>query len=236
MDIPSSPFAAALGRPFADLAALFDKGGPAIWAIAALSVVTVALVLWKTWRLLSSGAFSGGRRTAQAAALWQQGNHDAALALVEGRRSLRARMARAAMRALRDPGLSIEAAEAETGRVARALLSEARTGLRSLELIATVAPLLGLLGTVMGMIGAFQALEATGNRADAAVLAGGIWEALLTTAAGMAVAIVASVALVWFESIAERLRHDMEDAATVIFLRARPRAALVPGRRPDAAA
>jgi biopolymer transport protein ExbB len=64
-----------------------------------------------------------------------------------------------------------------------------------LELISTIAPLLGLLGTVLGMIAAFQALQESGSRADPAILAGGIWEALLTTAAGMAVAIPASITL-----------------------------------------
>jgi biopolymer transport protein ExbB len=103
--------------------------------------------------------------------------------------------------------------------VARNLIARARSGLRPLELIATIAPLLGLLGTVLGMIAAFQALQEAGNRADPATLAGGIWEALLTTAAGMAVAIPASMALTWFESVVDRLRLEMEDAATRIFLR-----------------
>ncbi|MCC5968052.1 MAG: MotA/TolQ/ExbB proton channel family protein, partial [Natronohydrobacter sp.] len=72
-------------------------------------------------------------------------------------------------------------------------------------------------GTVLGMIEAFQALQAAGNRADPAALAGGIWQALLTTAAGMAVAIPAAMALTWFESICDRVQVDMEDLATRIF-------------------
>lgn len=202
------------------LGGFLARGGPSIWAIAALSVLTVALILWKCWRLWRAGAFGGGSRTARAAQLWQRGRREEALALVEGRRSLRARLAVTAMQCQRDPVLDTEAAETETARVARGLLTEARSGLRALELIATIAPLLGLLGTVLGMIAAFQALQEAGAQADPATLAGGIWEALLTTAAGMAVAIPASVALTWFESIVDRLRHDMEDAATVIFLRA----------------
>ena len=123
------------------------------------------------------------------------------------------------MEARRDPTLDTDAAQSETERVARNLLAKARGGLRPLELIATIAPLLGLLGTVLGMIAAFQALQAAGSRADPAILAGGIWEALLTTAAGMAVAIPASMALTWFESVVDRLRIEMEDFATRIFLR-----------------
>jgi biopolymer transport protein ExbB len=69
------------------------------------------------------------------------------------------------------------------------------------------------------MIDAFQALQETGNSADPAALAGGIWEALLTTAAGMAVAIPAGVALAWFETLCERLQADLEDLATRVFTR-----------------
>ncbi|SES38301.1 outer membrane transport energization protein ExbB [Tranquillimonas rosea] len=197
-------------------------GGPAIWAIAALSVITLALILWKIWRLALLGAWSGGRRVQRAVRLWTDGRPDEALALLERRRTCRAVLTRAAMHARRDHSLSTSAAEAETERVARHLITKARAGLRPLELMATIAPLLGLLGTVLGMIAAFQALQEAGSRADPATLAGGIWEALLTTAAGMAVAIPASMALTWFESIVDRLRHEMEDAATRIFLRPVP--------------
>ncbi|MCE8433936.1 MotA/TolQ/ExbB proton channel family protein, partial [Rhodovulum sulfidophilum] len=61
-------------------------------------------------------------------------------------------------------------------------------------------------------------LQSAGAAADPADLAGGIWEALLTTAAGMAVAIPAAVALSWFESVADSARADMEDLATRLFL------------------
>jgi biopolymer transport protein ExbB len=107
-----------------------------------------------------------------------------------------------------------EDARDETTRVARGALMDAGSGLRALDLIATIAPLVGLLGTVLGMIEAFQALQDSGARADPSALAGGIWEALLTTAAGMAVAIPASMALSWFDSINDRLAHDFDDLAT----------------------
>lgn len=198
------------------LISFIGMGGPAMWAIAALSVLTAALILWKIMRLLSFGAWSGGRHTAAALDLWSQGKSAEALALLSSRRSHRARLAHAVMQAALDPATDREAAEAEAGRVARGLLAQARSGLRGLELASTIGPLLGLLGTVTGMIAAFQTLQEAGSRADPALLAGGIWEALLTTAAGMAVAIPAQVALTWFESVVDALRHDMEDAATRI--------------------
>lgn len=128
---------------------------------------------------------------------------------------------RAAMHAVTDARLTAEQAREETERVARRSLADARRGLRVLEVISTVAPLLGLLGTVLGMIVAFQALQTSGSQADASVLAGGIWEALLTTAAGMAVAIPAALALAWFEAVIDRVASDLEDLLARVFL-ARP--------------
>ena len=196
---------------------LLAQGGPVIWIITGLSILTVALILWKVWRLWVMGAWSHGAATEAAIHQWADGQNDAACASLAGRASLRAKLALAAMSARQT--LPAEAAREETSRVAKSLLHEARSGLRALDLIATIAPLLGLLGTVLGMIAAFQALQTTGARADPAVLAGGIWEALLTTAAGMAVAIPASMALTWFDSVIENVQADMEDAATRIFTR-----------------
>ncbi len=190
-------------------------GGPAIWAIAALSVLTVALILWKIWRLALLGAWSKGKAR-QALRAFEAGRPDVALQIVEGRRGLRSRVVSGALRAW--ASLPEAAAREETARVAQQELASARGGLRALELIASIAPLLGLLGTVLGMIAAFRTLQEAGSRADPAMLAGGIWEALLTTAAGMAVAIPASAALTWFESVIERIRLDVEDAATRIFV------------------
>jgi biopolymer transport protein ExbB len=200
------------------LIAFLTQGGPALWVIAALSVLTLALILWKIWDLLRLGAWSTAP-TERAVSAWVSGQHDPARAFLASRRGLRATVAFTAMLACSAPDLDDAAAREETARVAKANLSRTRAGLRALELVATIAPLIGLLGTVLGMIEAFQALQDSGNHADPAALAGGIWQALLTTAAGMAVAIPASMALTWFESIADRIQADMEDAATRVFLR-----------------
>ncbi|WP_237763565.1 MotA/TolQ/ExbB proton channel family protein [Falsirhodobacter sp. alg1] len=198
--------------------AFLEMGGGAMWAIAVLSVLTLTVILWKIFQLAWLGTWSGGRATRRALALWAAGDRSGALNLLATRKSLRALVVRAAMQAAHDPALSNDAAQAETLRVARAQLSRAKTGLRALELFATIGPLLGLFGTVTGMIAAFQALQEAGVRADPATLAGGIWEALLTTAAGMAIAIPAQIALTWFEAISTRLQHEMEDGATLVFV------------------
>ena len=200
------------------LADALSRGGPALWAIAALSVVTLALILWKIWRFAWLGVW-GGSDSGPALMAWAAGDLDGAEALLKGSRGLRARVARVAMAIRRDPMMTDGQAREEVTRLALAELREARGGLRALELVATIAPLLGLFGTVLGMIDAFQALQEAGARADPGVLAGGIWEALLTTAAGMGVAIPAAVAATWFEAVADRAQAEMEDTATRIFTR-----------------
>lgn len=207
--------AAALSEP---AVTFLRDGGYTIWAIVGLSVITVALILWKVWRLALIGAWSRGKAR-RAVDLFEKGQTDDALAVVAGRRGLRSKVVHAALGA--QGRYAEEAAREETTRVAKLEIGHASRGLRPLELIATIAPLLGLLGTVLGMIAAFQALQAAGAKADPATLAGGIWEALLTTAAGMAVAIPASAALTWFESILDRMAADVEDSVTRIFVAGR---------------
>lgn len=201
-----------------DLTQFLDRGGPVLWLIAALSVATLTLILWKTWRLAVMGAWSGSA-SERAVALWSDGDRAGAQDTVRGRTSIRAQLVQAAIAARLDERLTDAQAREETTRVARAGLARARAGLRTLDLVVTIAPLLGLFGTVLGMIAAFQTLQETGAQADPSALAGGIWEALLTTAAGMGVAIPASMALSWFESVVDRVQADMEDLATRIFTR-----------------
>ena len=71
--------------------------------------------------------------------------------------------------------------------------------LPSLEIIAQVSPLIGLLGTVIGMIDSFNELELGGSLVDPSILAGGIWTALLTTAMGLIVAIPALISHYFFD-------------------------------------
>ncbi|MEM6729186.1 MAG: MotA/TolQ/ExbB proton channel family protein [Pseudomonadota bacterium] len=194
------------------------QGGPVIWIIGGLSVLALTIILWKLMALLRLGVWAGRAATERAIASWQAGRDDEAISAVTQKSSVRAQVARAAFNALSKAEFTAEDAEKEILRVAKDRLAAARQGLKALELISTIAPLLGLLGTVIGMITAFQALQAAGARADPATLAGGIWEALLTTAAGMAVAIPTTMAVSYFEGVVDRLRIDIEDIATRILL------------------
>jgi biopolymer transport protein ExbB len=99
---------------------------------------------------------------------------------------------------------------------------EVRTLSRYLQALATignVAPLLGLLGTVVGMIKAFMVIQEMGGKVNAAVLAGGIWEAMLTTALGLAVALPTMVAHSYLASRVEKFEAQLQDG-TVSFIKA----------------
>jgi len=105
----------------------------------------------------------------------------------------------------------------EVTRIAKNHIARLKAWLRPLELIASLSPLLGLLGTVLGMIEAFQRLEGAGNQVDPALLSGGIWQALLTTAVGLVVAIPALLAHQWLDRRVENCTHRMEDLTTRVF-------------------
>ena len=81
--------------------------------------------------------------------------------------------------------------------------------LPTLDIIAQVSPLLGLLGTVIGMISSFNQLELGGSLVDPSVLAGGIWTALLTTAIGLIVAIPALISHHYFEKKITVIQHNI---------------------------
>lgn len=80
--------------------------------------------------------------------------------------------------------------------------------------IAAIAPLIGFLGTVTGMIKAFIQIQTLGGNVDASVLAGGIWEALITTAAGLSVGIPTLIVYNWLQGKVEHHVFEMQESST----------------------
>lgn len=202
--------------PSTETLSLLAAGGPVLWILAAMSVVALGLIAAKA---LQFAVYRIGRHRDVEAALgeWRGGGVAAALQRIENSREPAAPIVAGAMRGRQDPDQSEEAVREEAVRRSLLTLGQLRGGLRPLELIAQLSPLLGLLGTVIGMIEAFHALEAAGSRPDPSLLSGGIWEALLTTAAGLIVAIPALFAHSWLESRVEGFRQRLEDAVTRVF-------------------
>lgn len=90
-------------------------------------------------------------------------------------------------------------------------IHEAEKYLGGLATIVGIAPLIGFLGTVIGMIKAFMKIEFLGGNVNASVLAGGIWEALITTAAGLAVGIVVYIFYNYFVGRVESLSREISE-------------------------
>lgn len=197
------------------VSALFETGGPIMVILGGLSVLALSVVIFKGLQFAYFGLW---RHAFVDAALkaWHQGDPMRSLNILSSTRHPIARTMERAIRGKRFGKVQRRDLEDDTARDAALHIARLRSFLRVLELIATLSPLLGLLGTVLGMIDAFQALEAAGNQVNPAILSGGIWVALLTTAAGLIVAIPAAAAANLIEGVIERVTHRMEDAVTQI--------------------
>ncbi len=186
----------------AQITAIYELGGPVVVLMMVLSVLSLAVILWKFWQFSRLGV-GWNTQISQAIIAWDAGDEDnAAQALSKSKNALADVLK---TRQVNGPKTRIEAK-------ASAHLARLESGFRILDSIAQIAPLLGLFGTVLGMISAFQALQEAGNSVDPSLLAGGIWVALLTTAAGLAVAMPTSLVLTFFDSRVARERVLAESA------------------------
>lgn len=180
-----------IDRLVSTLSRILDLGGPVVLLLGALSVLALSVVLFKLWQFRQAGV--GRHRTLEhAVSCLDAGDRSGALAALARADSYLAPVLVMGVRDAMAPARLEAEAEARFARL--------ESGFRVLDGIAQIAPLLGLFGTVLGMISAFQALQAAGATVDPSVLAGGIWVALLTTAVGLAVAMPTSVALSWLEA------------------------------------
>lgn len=200
---------------------ILDLGGPVVAILFVMSVLTLAVTIYKLWQFATSGV-GRHRVLSQALAAWDAGKPQEARARLAESRSYLAPLVGAAMDAPDLPGLDGRL-DAEAGLA----LAGLERGFRLLDTVAQLAPLLGLFGTVLGMIEAFQSLQAAGSSVDPSLLAGGIWVALMTTAVGLAVAIPTSMVLAWFESRTARERVFADKALRTV---------LVPGQTAPAVA
>ena len=170
------------------LAELFGRGGPVMYVIAFSSVLALGVFLERMWSLRRSRVLPRAL-TVEVAALVRAGKVPEAMARCQASPSSAGAILRAA---LQQVGKSHERIREHTGEVGR------REGLRLekyvsiLGTVASLGPLLGLLGTVIGMIQVFQQVAEHGAGSPLE-MAQGIWQALLTTAFGLVVGIPALV-------------------------------------------
>jgi len=195
--------------------ALLILGGPVVLVLLFMSVVALAVSLFK---LLQMRAFSGRSldKLDDAVTRWCRGEDDA-LALAQASKSPLAAMICNGMTWLTAGTSDVSAIEAELTRMAQRTLVRLNSLLGILEQVAYLAPLLGLLGTVLGIIDVFHGLAEQGASADSGQLAGGIWEALLTTAVGLCVAIPFALVHAGLQGRIDKVRSRTEDMLTRLF-------------------
>ncbi|OCW56959.1 MotA/TolQ/ExbB proton channel family protein [Hoeflea olei] len=207
MPIPDS-FVSRLGS-------LLDLGGPVVAILMVGSVLSLAVIMVKVFQFTRGGVGSRGR-SEQAVRLFAEGRAREAYELAARGRNPAAEAVAQAISLVSARRLDKPAIEEQVARLATERLHDLQSGLRFLDAVAQLAPLLGLFGTVLGMIDAFKELQSAGNAVDPSVLAGGIWVALLTTAAGLAVAMPVSMILTWFETRIEHERIAIQTLTTDI--------------------
>ena len=197
--------------PTTDLQKIIHDAGPLMYAILLCSFLLVAFTLERTVSLRRSRVIPKPFVTRFLQQLREgQLDREQALELCEENGSPVSQVFAGAVRKWGRPGVEVEQGVIDAGeRVTNGL----RHYLRVFYGVATVGPLLGLMGTVLGMIQTFNVIAAADALGRAELLAGGIAKALLNTAGGLAVAIPASIFYVFFVSRVDRLVIEIDRLA-----------------------
>ena len=194
------------------LPVLLHHGGPVLWLILVVSAVAVAVFIERFLHChraqINSIEFLNGVRT-----VLKRDNLVEALSICDATPGPVARLVKTAI-LNRDQGRERVREALEEAGLAEVPRLEEKLSL--LATIAQLAPLLGLLGTVLGFIQAFMQMEEAGLHAHVGQLSTGIWEALICAAAGLAVAIPAHAGYNYLVSRVNAIVLDMERAATEI--------------------
>ncbi|MCH8122975.1 MAG: MotA/TolQ/ExbB proton channel family protein [Bacteroidetes bacterium] len=186
------------------------QGGWIIIPIFLLSILAVYLLIDRL-RTIQRASADRNEIMAKIRDFVSAGNIDGAGAYCDVQQKPITRILKHGLERLGRPISEIQDAVNSAGKH-EAFLLETRTDL--LATIAGIAPMLGFLGTVTGMIKAFQTIQNLQGSVNPSVLAGGIWEALVSTAAGLTVGIIAFFFYNFILNRIRRLVNDMEQSAT----------------------
>jgi biopolymer transport protein ExbB len=165
-----------------DLSILIDKGGYVMIPLLILSVISVTLILERCWFWLLVGGRGSIGYLEKLNALLRRGEFDKATEMVKRDKSPYGFVAKALLSEGTSDAVAMEAVESQRPRIDRFMVA--------LSTIITAAPLLGILGTVLGIIQSFRLLGEQSVLTDPSDVAGGIAAALLTTALGLIVALI----------------------------------------------
>ena len=187
------------------------KGGPVMFILLGFSIFAFAIIFIKLVQFFSV-ALTSNKKIEKILSSLSGANSKKLLTEIQKIKNPMARIIEVVILTKSDRRFDKESREAEISRVISIEIRNLENYLGGLEVVASISPLLGLFGTVLGMIKAFLNLEKAGSQIDPALLAGGIWEALLTTAFGLAIAIPALAAYHLFENKISNTRDKINDA------------------------
>ncbi len=190
---------------------LFIKGGPVMWPLLLVSVITLTVVLERLWFIWREAQLRNSNDLEAFMANLEKGNEGEARSLGSKSTDFVVRVLAYALehRKVSLSNAYLQAANRELGRFNR--------GLSTLDTVITLAPLLGLLGTVTGLIRSFGLLGDQELQAPTA-LTGGIAQALIATAFGLVIAVTALVPYNYLNSRLEQARRELEDTGTQVEL------------------
>lgn len=179
------------------------------FTLGTLSIMAITVTFFKIiqFRKMGVGKISIAEGIIDS---WLNGRPEEAMRAASERSTVLARVLQAVLSGLRARPSDFSYAEELGRQTALVELAAMSTRMRLLEAVVQAAPMLGLLGTVIGMIDAFGTLASAQGAVDPALLAGGIWTALTTTAVGLAVALIAFFIANIFESRIESERQSIE--------------------------
>ncbi len=191
------------------------EGGWSMAVLLALSIVMVSVAVERVFRLRRN-AIAPETLIEQSRELWKAQDFDALQEACQAQPSVYADIvSHLVENRTDDPALLTE----EVDELGRFELSGHLMKLRPLTVVATLAPLVGLFGTVLGMIESFDKVALMGEMGDASILAGGISKALVTTAGGLVIAIPAIALYHFFRSRTEKFGKIMEQATMSLIRR-----------------
>jgi biopolymer transport protein ExbB len=210
VDTAAADTAQAAASQATSLLDVLVLGGWVMIPLVLLSILTIYLLVerWITIRQASSNPDAITDRVREYV---RNGDVDGAITYCERKDVPITRILQQGLERLGRPISEIQDAVQAAGKHETFAL-EKRTNL--LASIAGIAPMLGFFGTVVGMIRAFQEIQNLQGNVNPSVLAGGIWEALVTTAAGLLVGILALFSYNFLIGRIRRLTNDMERSAT----------------------
>jgi len=182
--------------------ALMEKGGFVMWPLLSLSVLSLALSVERAVFWTRVAGLAARQRVNQLVEALRRGRRDEVVRMCEG--SPQPEMMVALRMAIdgADDGVAMAAAEIQRHRLERFSVV--------LSTIITASPMVGILGTVIGIIKSFQVLGTQTQLADPRGVSGGIGEALITTASGLAVALITLFPYMAFKGLADRAMGRME--------------------------